>query len=83
MGQSGGLPLTGGSTSVTPYAVHRTAATNLQRVTKPLKALGLSGVWYFLAPSPDPLPKPQFLRKAVGLKYGEKADANGSKKLEN
>ena len=24
------------------------------------------------APSPDPLPKPQFLRKAVGLNYGKK-----------
>ena len=79
MGQFGGLPLTGGSTSVTPYAVHRTAATNLQRVTKTLKALGLSGVWYFLAPSLDPLPKPQFLRKAVGLIYGKKAIANGAK----
>ena len=58
-------------------------SSNLQRVTKTLKALGLSGFLYFLAPSPDPLPKPQFLRKAVGLKYGKKADANGSKKLEN
>ena len=58
-------------------------SSNLQRVTKTLKALGLSGFLYFLAPSPDPLPKPQFLRKAVGLIYGKKANANGSKKLEN
>ena len=57
--------------------------SNPRRVTKPLKALGLSGVLYFLAPSPDPLPKPQVLRKAVGLIYGKKANANGSKKLEN
>ena len=57
--------------------------SNPRRVTKTLKALGLSGFLYFLAPSPDPLPKPQFLRKAVGLIYGEKAIANGSKKLEN
>ena len=57
--------------------------SNPRRVTKTLKALGLSGFLYFLAPSPDPLPKPQFLRKAVGLIYGKKANANGSKKLEN
>ena len=57
--------------------------SNPRRVTKTLKALGLSGFLYFLVPSPDPLPKPQFLRKAVGLIYGKKAIANGSKKLEN
>ena len=58
-------------------------SSNLRRVTKTLKALGLSGFLYFLAPSPDPPPKPQFLRKAVGLIYGKKANANGSKKLGN
>jgi hypothetical protein len=31
----------------------------------------------------DPLPKPQFLRKAVGLNYGKKENTDGSKKLEN
>ena len=58
-------------------------SSNLQRVTKTLKALELSGFLLFFAPSSDPLPKPQFLRKAVGLKHGKKEIANGSKKLEN
>jgi len=31
----------------------------------------------------DPLPKPQFLRKAVGLNYGKKENTDGTKKLEN
>ena len=56
--------------------------SNPRRVTKTLKALGLSGFCHFFLSSPDPLPKPQFLRKAVGLIYGKKANANGSKKLE-
>ena len=58
-------------------------SSNLQRVTKTLKALELSGFLLFFAPSSDPLPKPRFLRKAVGLKHGKKEIANGSKKLEN
>ena len=41
--QSCGLFMTGGWTPVTPYAVPCTAAPNPRRVTKTLKALGLSG----------------------------------------
>ena len=55
----------------------------VRKIAKTLKALELSGFLLFFVPSSDPLPKPQFLRKAVGLNHGKKEIANGSKKLEN
>ena len=58
-------------------------SSSLQRVTKTLKALELSGFLTFYTHLLDPLPKPQFLRKAVGLKHGKKEIANDAKKLEN
>ena len=58
-------------------------SSNLRRVTKTLKALELSGFLLFFILLPDPLPKPQFFRKAVGLKHGKKENANNAKKLEN
>ena len=58
-------------------------SSSLQRVTKTLKALELSGFLPFLALLLDPLPKLQFLWKAVGLNYGKKENPNDSKELEN
>ena len=54
-----------------------------RRVTNNLKAVALSGFLLFSYTLSDPLPKPQFLRKAVGLKHGKKEIANDAKKLEN
>ena len=66
MGQSSGLTLTGGSTPVTPYAVHRTAVTNLLRVTKTLKTLGLSGLFVSSRTITRPTAETSIFKKGSG-----------------
>ena len=81
MGQSSGLTLTGGSTPVTPYAVHRTAATNLRRVTKTLKTLGLSGLFVSSRTITRPTAETSIFKKGSGSELWQKRDCKWLKKV--
>ena len=81
MGQSSGLTLTGGSTPVTPYAVHRTAVTNLLRVTKTLKTLGLSGLFVSSRTITRLTAETSIFKKGSGSELWQKRDCKWIRKV--